>query len=208
MHANARAGDTAICMWPCKFSFVLTARGRNGSWERSPCSGWTAAAVQSLLVPISVGGGQPDDADQSAGVRRTVGRTAGGWGPGNRGGRGSAGHSSGEGHRPPQCSTPPAPPILFLLRHGMAAAILYRVRWGPAGRVRAALRAQGITGPHPSFLHRRGATGAEAAIGAILAECEWIASATTGLPPATGANRTVYMRQVTSKAAAGSCCSQ
>jgi hypothetical protein len=41
-------------MWPCKFSFVLTARGRNGSWERSPCSGWTAAAVQSLLVPISV----------------------------------------------------------------------------------------------------------------------------------------------------------
>jgi hypothetical protein len=90
----------------------------------------------------------------------------------------------------------------------MAAAILYRVRWGPAGRVRAALRAKGVTGPHPSFLHRRGATGAEAAIGAILAECEWIASATTGLPPATGANRTVYMRQVTSKAAAGSCCSQ
>lgn len=65
MHANARAGDTAICTWPCKFSFVLTARGRNGSWERSPCSGWTAAAVQSLLVPIFVGGGQPDDADQS-----------------------------------------------------------------------------------------------------------------------------------------------
>jgi hypothetical protein len=92
----------------------------------------------------------------------------------------------------------------------MAAAILYRVRWGPAGQVRAALRAQaqGVTGPHPSFLHRHGATGAEAAIGAILAECEWIASATTGLPPATGANMVVYMRQVTSKAAAGSCCSQ
>lgn len=49
---------------------------------------------------------------------------------------------------------------------------------------------------------------AEAAIGAILAECEWIVSATTGLSPATGANRVVYMRQVTSKAAAGSCCSQ